>query len=54
MILLNRFEFIKTFHILTNSFTNKSYNIHLHIFQINMVDDRWCKDLYPCEQIVIT
>ena len=53
MILLNRFEFIKTFHILTN-ITNKSYNIHLHIFQINMVDDRWCKDLYPCEQIVIT
>ena len=41
---------------LTNSLNiaNKSYHIHLHIFQMNIVDDRLCKDLYPCKQIVIT
>ena len=56
---LTECEFIKPFHIFNKQLTivnkqNESYNIPLYIFQMHIVDDRWCKDLYPCEQIVIT
>ena len=45
---------LSNYFIMFTNIANKSYHIHLHIFQMNIVDDRLCKDLYPCKQIVIT